>query len=539
MSSRYFSYIRVSTIRQGQTGTSLDEQRSAIRNYAQRWGLPIVQEFEERETAAKLGRPVFLKMLNLLRQHRATGVIIHKIDRSARNLRDWAELGEMIDSGIDVHFANENLDLESRGGRLSADIQAVVAADYIRNLRDEVKKGFYGRLKQGLYPMPAPVGYVNKGPGEPKDIDPIQGPLVRRAHELYASGRWAINVLVDEMYSLGLRNQSGGKVTRNGMSRLLHNPFYTGLIRLRKNSELFTGRHQPLIPQVLFDRVQAVIAGKNVKGPLRHEFVFRRMSHCGVCAATLIGETKKGHVYYRCQNSKCSERSVREEELVESLTSILTQMRFSDSENVFLKREIMKRYDARASDRERALQSIALQLNQMKTRLSALTDAYLDGVLDEHIFREKKNALVLVEQSLNDRKTNLDHDLAAGVKKVEEILGLANDAYLSWKLANAREKRDLVETLTSDITVIDKKVSIKLKIPFQRVVERERARHGRPLRAAARTLSALVSQLFSYVTSRNENDEVGQRYKPVAITPHRLKLAFRRANTNDTDRRAA
>jgi DNA invertase Pin-like site-specific DNA recombinase len=166
MKKGYFSYIRVSTVRQGQTGTSLAEQREAINRYAQRWSLHIVREFEEQETAAKLGRPIFLQMLKALNSRQADGVIIHKIDRSARNLRDWAELGQIIDRGIEVHFANENLDLESRGGRLSADIQAVVAADYIRNLREEVKKGFYGRIKQGLYPMPAPTGYIDKGPCE-------------------------------------------------------------------------------------------------------------------------------------------------------------------------------------------------------------------------------------------------------------------------------------------------------------------------------------------------------------------------------------
>ena len=90
--------------------------------------------------------------------------IIHKIDRSARNLKDWSDLGEMIDSGIQVHFVNESLDLHSRGGRLSADIQAVVAADYIRNLREETRKGFYGRIKQGVYPLPAPLGYPTRSP---------------------------------------------------------------------------------------------------------------------------------------------------------------------------------------------------------------------------------------------------------------------------------------------------------------------------------------------------------------------------------------
>jgi len=82
------------------------------------------------ETAAKQGRPVFNQALKLLRNGKAKGIILHKLDRGARNLRDWAAIGELSDQGVEIHFANESLDLQSRGGRLAADIQAVVAADY-------------------------------------------------------------------------------------------------------------------------------------------------------------------------------------------------------------------------------------------------------------------------------------------------------------------------------------------------------------------------------------------------------------------------
>jgi DNA invertase Pin-like site-specific DNA recombinase len=131
----HYGYIRVSTPKQGEKGVSLQEQRSAIDAYAARNALTISGWFEERETAAKQGRTIFSRMLAQLKKHKAQGVIIHKIDRSARNLRDWADLAELLDIGVAVHFAHEGLDLHSRGGRLSADIQAVVAADYIRNLR--------------------------------------------------------------------------------------------------------------------------------------------------------------------------------------------------------------------------------------------------------------------------------------------------------------------------------------------------------------------------------------------------------------------
>jgi len=171
----FFGYIRVSTLKQGEKGVSLQEQRASIETYAARQGFSISQWFEERETAAKRGRPVFSRMMALLREQKAVGVIIHKIDRSARNLRDWSDLGEMMDSGIRVHFANESLDLNSRGGRLSADIQAVVAADFIRNLREEAKKGMRGRYKQGLFRCPLRLGIWIREAGRQKQLTLFRG----------------------------------------------------------------------------------------------------------------------------------------------------------------------------------------------------------------------------------------------------------------------------------------------------------------------------------------------------------------------------
>src|SRR6266404_6233719 len=174
----YFAYARVSTPRQGERGVSLQEQRTAIERYAAVHGLEITRWFEERESASQTGRPVFDEMLRLLRLRKIDGVIIHKIDRSMRNLEDWADVGKLVDAGVDIHFATENVDMKTVAGRLSADIQAAVAAHYIRNLREEVKKGLYGRLKQGSYPFRAPVGYLDQGAAKPKAIDPLCGPFV-------------------------------------------------------------------------------------------------------------------------------------------------------------------------------------------------------------------------------------------------------------------------------------------------------------------------------------------------------------------------
>src|SRR2546422_8581654 len=47
---------------------------------------------------------------SLLRLGKIQGVVIHKIDRSVRNLEDWADVGKLADAGVQIHFATENVD---------------------------------------------------------------------------------------------------------------------------------------------------------------------------------------------------------------------------------------------------------------------------------------------------------------------------------------------------------------------------------------------------------------------------------------------
>jgi len=492
---RYFSYIRVSTARQGQTGTSLAEQKAAIERYARQWNLIIINCFEERETAAKQGRPVFLEMLRSLRQGKATGVVIHKIDRSARNLKDWADLGSLIDSGIEVHFANETLDLNSRGGRLSADIQAVVASDYIRNLREETKKGIYGRLKQGLYPMPAPIGYLDAGKGKPKELDPAQAPLIRQVYELYASGEIGLNPLVDKMFESGLRNKNGGKVTRNGLASILHNPFYTGLIELKTTGELFAGQHPPIITRALFDEVQAVFEGKNNKKTKRHFFIFRGFVTCSLCERTLIPERQKGRAYYRCHTKNCPQKTLREELIERAMLEALKKMEFTEEEKEYLWAEILELDREKTASIEAVYKQLILKEETVKNRLSKLADAFVDEVFDRETYLEKKNQLVVEEQEIKEKLNRLAKNETDVLNQLKDFLELLNRAYSSYKLGNGEEKREMVETCVSNFAAKEKSLVTKLKMPFQIVSERMVVPAGSPSRATTRTVSAQLSQI--------------------------------------------
>lgn len=491
----FFGYIRVSTARQGE-GVSLEHQRDAIERYANKNNLHIARWFEEQETAAKRGRPLFGQMLKLLRSGKASGVIIHKIDRSARNLRDWADLGELIDAGLEIHFANESLDLHSRGGRLSADIQAVVAADYIRNLREETIKGFYGRLKQGLYPRPALIGYTDQGPGLPKLPDPVQSQLVRLAFEKYSSGLYNIHRLRDEMYHLGLRNRNGKKVSKNGISCLLNNPFYTGRIHIKKTGQSFAGAHQPIVGTALFDRVQQILRGKTNKKVKHYQFFLRQLVACKLCGYSVIPEHQKGTVYYRCHTRTCPTKTIREETLEQGLVRELRKLEFSQEEKDYFRAKILAMKQDWGAERAQAIQNLELRKKHMQDRQDRLTDAYLDKLFDKETYEQRKTALLSERCLLDENMQNLTAQGQSVPDRLNNFLELAGTAYLAYKVALPEEKRELVKITTSNRTVEEKLPVFVLSSPFNEVARRFENTCGRPNRDIALVWDALIPRLL-------------------------------------------
>jgi DNA invertase Pin-like site-specific DNA recombinase len=477
---KFFSYIRVSTLRQGQTGTSLAEQQAAIERYAQQWNLQIVKQFEERETAAKRGRPIFEQMLKYVKNGQAEGVLMHKIDRSARNLRDWADLGDLIDQGVEIQFVNEGLDLHSRGGRLSADIQAVIASDFIRNLREETRKGFYGRIKQGLYPRPAPLGYLDKGKGQPKALDPLKAPLVRQAFEMYATGDWGLNALVDKLYEVGLRGKKGHKVTRGGLSKIFHNTFYIGITSLKNRGELFPGLHQPLISKTLFEQVQAVLEGKNIKKLKRHMFKFRGVVRCANCQSKPSGEIHKGYIYYRCHTKDCRQRSFPEKKVEKIVEEFLAKLSFSQDERERIEQYLKAEFDNIVNSTETQKKALKMQLEQLKERLSKLTDGYLDRVIDEASYIDKKNSFILEQKSIEENLAKLSSDRRQVLTEIIEFIQLVNNAYLSYKTANDEEKRTMVKIVFSTLEMSGENLLLKPNLPFSIVADRYSVSFGSP-----------------------------------------------------------
>jgi site-specific DNA recombinase len=487
---RLYAYIRVSDPKQG-AGVSLTEQQSAIAAYAAKVDGEIVEWFQETRTAAKAGRPVFTTMMKLLRAGKADGVIVHKLDRSTRNYRDWAEIDELLQDGVDIFVASENLDLRSRGGRLAADVEIAVAVDYIRNLREEALKGIHGRLKQGILPNAAGIGYLNCGAGKPKALDPAKAPLVRRLFERYATGGYTLRDLTADAKKIGLRNRNGRPIHRQQFQRMLRDPFYAGVIR-SKRFGLFQGAHTPIVSRVLFDRVQAVLDGKRVRRTKRFYFQFRRFLHCKTCGRSLIGSEKKGFVYYRCANIPCPTTSVREDVVDRALQEELKRIKFSPDEIIYLEQAIVARSAAAIEVKGAQRATLAGGLAALNARSARLTDLLLEGRIDTAAHDERRGLLISERQEIEQELAALDAGDDSLVMAARQIVELARSPETLYESADPEKKRQLLEIVMSNPVVSGKNIEFTLLEPFATVAKRFSCNIGGPLYATPRTFSAEV-----------------------------------------------
>ncbi|MFY2788142.1 recombinase family protein [Rhodococcus sp. MALMAid1271] len=110
-------YLRVSTKDQANKGGeaegfSIPAQREACLRRAEALGAVVVAEFVDAgESARSADRPSLQKMLTFLASNKITNVIVHKIDRLARNRVDDVAINLAIQqSGASLVSVTENID---------------------------------------------------------------------------------------------------------------------------------------------------------------------------------------------------------------------------------------------------------------------------------------------------------------------------------------------------------------------------------------------------------------------------------------------
>ena len=344
---RAVSYLRVSTKRQANRGGeaegfSIPAQRDANKKKAQTLGAVVVKEFVDRgESARSANRPALQEMLEYILDNEVDFVIVHKVDRLARNREDDTDIMRQLKAAnVQLVSTTENID-DTPQGKLVHGIFSTFAEFYSNNLSTEVVKGMSKKVEFGGTPGRAPLGYMNRiliGEDGRENrtiiIDKTRGPLITRAFELYATGEWSNESLADHLAARGLTTrgtalQVSKPVDAKTLMRSLSNPYYRGIVTYK--GVQYDGKHPRLIDDETWHRVQAIRhSHRNGERNRKHPHFLRGTVYCGQCQSRLIvmnarSSTGDIYPYYYCsgrqsRRTNCDLTSVLISELEKKIT---------------------------------------------------------------------------------------------------------------------------------------------------------------------------------------------------------------------------
>ncbi|MDL2341985.1 MAG: recombinase family protein [Patescibacteria group bacterium] len=333
---KYCLYARKSTESDERQAMSIDSQIKEMTDMAQREGLNVIEIKQESHSAKQSGqRPIFLELIEDLRNDKYQGILTWAPDRLSRNAGDLGSLVDLMDSNHLVHIRTFGQSFSNTPNEkfllMILCSQAKLEND---NRGVNVKRGIRAKCEMGWRPCMPPIGYYNRAFNGVKDIvvDPERAPYIKEMYERVAlkqhSGR-TIKRWLDEN---GFTTRAGKKATISQIYLMLKNPFYYGTFEYpKKSGTWYEGSHPKLVSEELFGLVQKQLAVPQKSKWGAKEFPFRRFLVCASCGSQIVGEEKfkqradggrNRHVYYHCSRQidySCPEPYVKEERLIETL----------------------------------------------------------------------------------------------------------------------------------------------------------------------------------------------------------------------------
>jgi DNA invertase Pin-like site-specific DNA recombinase len=303
-------YARVSTIEQAERDLSIPAQLRALHKYAEDNNIEIFNEYSDVASGTHLKeRPGLLAALNsCTRNSKVKMLIVHKVDRMARNTLDYLMLRHKLKQhNVEVVSLVEHFE-ETPVGNLLEHIMASLAEFYSANLSLEAKKGLRERFERGLWTNLAPPGYINIPSGV--ELDQTKAPHIRTIFVRWATGMTTTRELEEYLAEQGVVGRRGARISGRHISLILKNPFYVGIMKTTMGTK--QGIHEPLIDTETFERCQEVFRLKHSGGQPRHKLDFQLAGalKCPKCGRLLTGErhartSGKVYRYYRCHQIGC------------------------------------------------------------------------------------------------------------------------------------------------------------------------------------------------------------------------------------------
>ncbi len=473
-----------------QNFNSLDAQRDAGEAYVRSqtgegWTvLPTLYD-DGGFTGANMERPAMRRLLADSQAGEVDCVVVYKVDRLSRNIRDFAKIMEVFDKhGTTFVSVTQQFNTTTSLGRLTLNILLSFAQFEREIISERTKDKQSAAKKRGKWTG----GHLILG----YDLDSENGRLVINAEEAervrsifhwYRDGESVFSIAA-KVSRLGWRNKQwttradklygGQPLRRSHLYNLLANILYTG--QLRVDETLYPGEHDAIIDQKTFDLVQARIKENSVcgekRGRTRTESLLRGLLYCSGCGSamyqTYASSNDRRYRYYVCARSQqptdnsCVARSVSapavEEAIVASVQRVSLHQRVLEAAAGLIRQRLN---DDIVRLREE-LTGVQVRVKNGKSQVARLREPADDrrAELTDQIGTGEARVVELKREIMLRERERMEGDIRKTMEPFEVL----------WKAMNMREQglllRQMIEKVgyegrTGKVTVSFKSASIR------------------------------------------------------------------------------
>lgn len=465
------SYIRVSTKRQAEKGGreegfSIPAQREANKAKAKSLSAIVTKEFVDRGESAKTAdRPALQEMLEFIKNHQVDYVIVHKLDRLARNRIDDALITQAIkETNCQLISTTESFDDATPHGQLLHGVMSSVAEFYSANLAFEVKKGMKEKVQNGGTPSKAPIGYFNVRKRDDKgreirtvELDPERAPFITRAFNLYAEGTYTMATLADKLAREGLTTVATPRIPSKPINQarlntILINPYYKGLVKY--DGALHKGKHPKIIDPITWQKVQDIIkTHRQGERTRKHPHFLKSTVWCGSCHGRLlvqVSRSQSGELYHylMCGNrhakrNNCQQRSIQTHEVEKAIEKEYERIKLTPDEIVQLEKELNKEFKHLKSEEKKSRENVRLEKDKLLRKQQKLIDAHFAEAITLDLLKSEQQKITRALNNIEAEEQALESNYETVQENLKLALSLASNVAKGYKQAPDHIKKML------------------------------------------------------------------------------------------------
>jgi DNA invertase Pin-like site-specific DNA recombinase len=187
---RAVGYVRVSSDKQAVAGVSLEAQTARIRAMATVQDAELAEVIVDAgESAKTLNRPGLARLLAMIDAREVQTVIVAKLDRLTRSVRDLADLLDQFERrGVALVSVSESLDTGTAAGRLVLNVMMSVAQWEREAIGERTREAMRHKKANGQRVGTLPYGFQLANDGRTLEPNHHEQRVLAIVHELRATG---------------------------------------------------------------------------------------------------------------------------------------------------------------------------------------------------------------------------------------------------------------------------------------------------------------------------------------------------------------